>query len=95
VFNALFWRKIQEIYPISQEYSFVDRQRWPIRYLALELLRISLYTAFVFFSIKIDLDRLKVSRPWMLAYLFVQWLMGLRCLFFIVNALLKIGWRAD
>jgi hypothetical protein len=91
VINALFWRGMQEVYPISQEYPFVDRQSRPIRYRALELLRVFLYTVFVFFSIKIDLDRLKVTNPWLLAYFFFQWLVGLWCLFFIVNALLKIG----
>ncbi len=91
LFNALFWPGMQEVYPIPQEYPFVDRQRRPMQYRALELLRIFVYTVFVFFSIKIDLDRLKVANPWLLAYFFFQWLVGLWCLFFIVNALLKTG----
>ncbi len=91
VFNAVFWRGLQEVYPIPQAYPFVDRRARPIAYHLLDLMRIFLYTVFVFFSIKIDLDRLKVANPWLLAYFFFQWLAGLWCLFFIVNALLKIG----
>lgn len=89
--NVVWWKGLQEVYPIPQEYPFIDRGTQPGRYQLQEALRIFLYTVYVFFSIKIDLSRLKMTNTWLLAYFFIQYLVGLWCLFFIVNALLKIG----
>jgi|GEM_PF-4137695 hypothetical protein len=91
LFNALFWRGLQDVYPIRQQYALLDRKEGPVRFRIQELLRIFLYTVYVFFSIKIDPDRLKLSNLWLVCYFVFQWLAGLWCLFFIVNALLKIG----
>jgi hypothetical protein len=91
VFNLLFWRGMQQVYPIPQEYIYVDRFERPVRYRFVALLRVLLYTVYVFFSLKIDLPRLKVTKPALVVYFFLQWQVGLWCLFFIVNALLKIG----
>lgn len=91
LFNLIFWRGMQEVYPIPQEHAYVDRLSRPLRYRLFLLLRVSLYTVYVFFSLKIDLPRLRVARPGLVVYFFLQWLVGLWCLFFIVNALLKVG----
>jgi hypothetical protein len=91
LFNARYWPGMQEVYPIAQEYPFVVRRERPLRYRALELLRVFLYTVYVFFSIKLDPGKMKVTNPWLVGCFFFQWLVGLWCLFFIVNALLKIG----
>jgi hypothetical protein len=89
--NVLLWKPMQETYAIEQSSNFIDRQKHPVRYQVQKYIRIFLYTAYIFFSIKIDLPRLKITSFWLLLYFFFQFLVGLWCLFFIVNALLKIG----
>jgi hypothetical protein len=89
--NMLLWRQMQETYSIHQSQNFIDRREHPFRYQMQKYIRIFLYTAYIFFSIKIDLPRLKITNFWLLLYFFFQFLVGLWCLFFIVNALLKIG----
>ena len=91
VLNIRLWQPMQNVYPISQDRDFIDRQKMPFLYHLQQYIRILLYTAYIFFSIKIDLQKLKITAFPILLYFFLQFLVGLWCLFFIVNALLKIG----
>ncbi|WP_162915772.1 hypothetical protein [Paraflavitalea soli] len=91
VLNIRLWQPMQNMYPISQDHSFIDRKEKPFLYHIQQYIRILLYTVYIFFSIKIDLQKLKITTLPILLYFFLQFLVGLWCLFFIVNALLKIG----
>lgn len=91
VLNTCLWKPMQKVYPILQDQDFIDRQQKPLLYHIQQHIRILLYTVYIFFSIKIDLQRLKITTVPILLYFFLQFLVGLWCLFFIVNALLKIG----
>lgn len=89
--NIYMWRHMQKMYPISQEQDYINRYSKPFLYHTQRYTRILLYTAYIFFSIRIDLKKLRITTLPMLIYFFLQFLIGLWCLFFIVNALLKIG----
>jgi hypothetical protein len=47
------------------------------------------FTSFIFFSLRIDFDKLKYANTKYLAAFFVQYIVGLICLFFLVNAIFK------
>jgi len=89
--NILLWKPLQEMYPMDQSYVFIDRQHRPVFYQVQKYVLIFLYTAYLFFSVKVDLQKLTVTSLLLLGYFFFQFLVGLGCLFFIVNAILKIG----
>jgi len=89
--NALLWKQMQQVYPIRQEHNFIDRKAHPLHYALQKQFRIFLYTSYIFFSVRIDLARLNVTNGRMVAWLFIEFLTGLWCLFFIANALLKVG----
>ncbi len=50
-----------------------------------------LFTSFIFFSLRIDFDKLKYASTKFLAAFFVQYIIGLICLFFLANAIFKLG----
>jgi hypothetical protein len=89
--NVVLWKQMQELYPISQECNFIDRAEQPVLFQLQKYVKIFLYTAYIFFSVKIDLPKLRITNFALVAYFFFQFLAGLWCLFFIFNALLKIG----
>jgi hypothetical protein len=89
--NFKTWEKIQPIYPIFEEDTpaspeipekpRIIRKRKRVTVLA--------FTAMIFFSLKIDFQKLSFKNPNLVIYFFVQYLVGLGCLFFILNAILK------
>jgi hypothetical protein len=91
VLNSLLWKQMQELYRIDQDHSFIDRNENPAHYFLQKYVRILLYTCYIFFSVKINLSRLKVTNLFLVFYFFLQFTLGLWCLFFIVNAILKIA----
>gem|GEM_PF-1891167 len=87
--NILAWSRIQSIYSfndISLQPGVPMNFRHKIQRFAL----IFFYTSFIFFSVRIDLDKLKFTSMRWVAYFFLQYLVGLICVFFIFNALIKI-----
>ncbi|WP_439695169.1 hypothetical protein ACFGVS_19060 [Mucilaginibacter sp. AW1-7] len=47
-------------------------------------------TMYIFFSLKVDFDKIKSDHTGMIFYFFIQYFTGLICLFFLFNAILKI-----
>lgn len=50
-----------------------------------------LYTSYIFFSLRIEFDKLKYASTKFLTAFFVQYIVGLICLFFLANAIFKLG----
>ena len=90
IINQLLGKKLYSFYPIIR---FDPGNRWarPYRFYTRYLIRVFLLTLLIFFSIRVDFNRIDSSRTRMLLYFFVQYFLGLLCLFFLFNALLKIG----
>jgi hypothetical protein len=86
--NIALWKKMQEIYPIDSKNILKNRLTLAnkIRYYS----SILLYTSILFFSLKIDLERLKFSSTRMVAFFFFQYMVGLICLLFITSSIFKI-----
>src|SRR5262249_25465102 len=88
--NIVFWKQLQVVYPIDQQYNFIDKVKKPALYSTQKYIRIFLYTCYVFFSVKIELSKIKIGNIGIVVYFFFQFMVGLGCLFFILNALLKL-----
>lgn len=85
VFNFLYWEQCIHIYPIKKvaEISATSGK-------SSKFLKVFVYTSFIFFSIKVDFEKLSFKKTGWLVYFFFQYLVGLTCLFFIANAILKL-----
>jgi len=91
ILNSLLWTKLQQLYPMPLKFDLGDKLETPVMYNLRKLILIFFYTAFIFFSVKIEFNQLTYRKIAITLYFFTQFLIGLICLFFIVNALLKIG----
>lgn len=84
--NFIWWPQMQSVYslfPMKRVFSFKS-------YLTLKsFFAAFLYSAFIFFSLSIKLDRLKLARTEFVAWFLIQYLSGLFCLLFIVKAIFK------
>ncbi len=87
--NLLTWQRLQLIYPVG---SIIDKMEDAfenknyVRHASL----VFLYTSFIFFSFKIDFTKIRFGNLRMVAYFLLQYIAGLVCLFFILNAILKV-----
>jgi len=83
--NFKHWRRISKAYEI-----FPNIPDWK-KYKKQKYYYVFLFTAFIFFSIRIDLQSLKYDNKRTLSHFFVQYLVGLICLFFLFNAIFKLS----
>ncbi|MEX6686420.1 hypothetical protein QTN47_02890 [Danxiaibacter flavus] len=87
--NLFTWQRLQLIYPVS---SIIDKMEDAfenknyVRHASL----VFLYTSFIFFSFKIDFTKIRFGNLQTVAYFLLQYIAGLICLFFILNAILKV-----
>ncbi|HEY9001264.1 MAG TPA: hypothetical protein VIM89_07915 [Mucilaginibacter sp.] len=79
------WEKLILIYPIKKS---ADISASASEYE--KIIKIFVYTSFIFFSIKVDFEKLSFKSTKWLVYFFLQYIIGLICLFFIANAILKL-----
>jgi len=91
VMNFILWNKFTEVYEAHGKYNESYFEKLNYRNILLKkLLLVFLTTSFVFLSFHIELSRLNFRKSLMLIYFFVQYILGLVCLFFILNAVLKL-----
>ena len=84
LFNTWQWKQMHETYPVVPEYPIKKKKS----YIGKAFL-IFLFTIFVFFSLRLDLEKLKFDRLLYVFFFFFQYAIGLWCLFFILRAVLK------
>lgn len=95
--NFLLWRKMQRLYAIGEDNRIVDRINRRRVFSNLgnrrKFVYSLIYTSYIFFSIKLDFSKLKLSNSslGLIIFFFFQYLGGLICLYFILNYLLKGG----
>ena len=97
LFNLFCWRWIENLYPILKLHrNKVTRSKklsvQKISTRALNFIRylvtVLIYTFFIFFSLRINFEKLRYTKTWFLVVFFIQYCSGLWCLFFIGNYLL-------
>jgi len=86
--NLFLWREMQKIYPTIINDNSTGNHR--LKKNARKAVVVFLYTSFIFFSLKVDFEKLKFHKTRFIGYFFIQYMVGLICIFFIVNAILKI-----
>lgn len=84
--NIIFWEKMQKTYELFNSVS--DSSGTTPTYLRLILPSI-LYSSFIFFSLTIRLDKLKLTETKFVIWFMIQYLLGLFCLIFIIKAILR------
>lgn len=86
--NLMLRKKLLAFYPIFNEDNPEDvKQRNMSK--ANRFVVIFVLTLYIFFSLRIDLSKLKISHTGMLIYFFTQYFIGLICLLFIFGAILR------
>lgn len=69
-------------------YYYITQKRF--RYYFNFLIRIFFFTVFIFFTFKLNIERLSIQTTRFMAWIFLQYFIGLVCLFFLFNAVLKL-----
>jgi hypothetical protein len=87
-FNLWLWEKMQAVYPIIAKTEASDNQK-SFKQKLRKLVKVIVFTSLIFFSLKVDFDKLSFKSSRLLFYFFIQYMIGLVCVFFIVNAILK------
>jgi len=89
-YNYARWEQMQKVYDIFGEKKGKTKEP-NLQSIERSLMIVFIYTSFIFFSLRVDFEKLKYSDRKFLAAFFVQYLVGLICLFFLANAIFKIG----
>ncbi len=83
---------MQELYPIMEKDnpSYYDRTQLAGQNNRKKRVKVLAFTVLIFFSLRVDFDKLSFQKPGLVIYFFIQYLIGLGCLFLILIAILKI-----
>ncbi|MES1159217.1 MAG: hypothetical protein ABUM51_00525 [Bacteroidota bacterium] len=86
IFNSIFWNQMRQTYPIiptDNSLSFQSRlHRWIV-----PIANPVFFTLFIFFSLRVEFDKLNLNRFRWVAILLFQYAWVIWCLFFIVRAI--------
>jgi hypothetical protein len=90
-YNWVHWDDMQTVYRIyaADKAKGKAKAEEPVL-LPRKLVYVFVFTSFIFFSLRVDFDKLKYSDRRYLFIFFLQYLVGLICLFFLANAIFKI-----
>ncbi len=88
IFNLFCWKEIFEIYPLKegQRATAYKQENRKLRFYSIVIL----YTLFVFFSLRVDLNKLNFTKLKFVYAFLVQYLMGLLCMLFIIRFIIKL-----
>ena len=85
IINFLNWKSVSETYAAESNRAIGETTNLPERFW-----KVFIYTSIIFFSLKVDFEKLSFKKTGALTYFFAIYLCGLLCLFFIANAILRI-----
>ena len=90
IINWILGDKLLSFYPVL---VYNKQSRWVNkgRYFGKKFFLAFVFTLLIFFSLSIDFKLLNANRTRMMIYFLFQYFVGLICLFFLFNAILKIG----
>jgi hypothetical protein len=91
LYNWAHWDDMQTVYRIYSMETEKGKGK-PVGSVLLpkKPVYVFVFTSFIFFSLRVDFDKLKYSERRYLFVFFLQYLVGLICLFFLANAIFKI-----
>jgi len=84
IINMIFWKNFRKIYHVEKESDITNSTGGE------KFIKILLFTSLIFFSLRINFEKLSFKHTGRLVYFFFQYITGLVCLFFIANAILKL-----
>lgn len=87
-FNLSKWEYISKTYPIEAISANITNELIAKRRGRVFIL-VLLYTSFIFFSLSLDFKNLKIVKLRYTVTFFIEYLIGIACLIFITNAILK------
>jgi len=91
ILNTIVWNNLTSTYVIgySTKRPKFYRNRFYLKQWVRFLLDVMIYTILIFFSLKIDFNKLSLKRRGYVLIFLVEYAMGLGCLFFIVNFIFR------
>lgn len=88
--NFICWSKLQNVYPVIQRADFnLNKKISATKRFLLKAFHVLVFTVLIFFSFRVDFKKINFNNTGMLLFFFLQYIIGLTCLFFIVNFILK------
>lgn len=85
--NLLITKSLFDFYPVFQErFKRITTLQSFLNTIVLTFVM----TLYIFFSFKIDFEKLKTKQTVLVVYFFTQYFIGLICFFFLFNAILKV-----
>ncbi len=93
ILNYIFWKDMQIVYPFFEPESitYYQRTREKNKMVRNRLGQVLIFTTLIFFTLRINFDKLSYKKNSVLIFFFSQYLVGLLCMFYIINAVLKSG----
>lgn len=88
IFNRIYWKEMLEAYPLNdgQKSSTFNQKGKKLRFNSIVLL----YTCFIFFSLRIDFNKVNFKKHRFIYAFLAQYILGLWCMLFIVRFIFKI-----
>lgn len=89
--NSIYWKQINTVYniiPVDKE-SWYTNYHFSLKNKIKKQVHILIFTFFIFSTIYINFSKLSFTNTRWLIWFFIQYFVGLFCLFFIFNAILK------
>jgi hypothetical protein len=91
-FNYIHWEGMRKMYSVFDKADLsllghIDNAGKVRK----KIIYVLLFTSFIFFSLRVDFDKLKYANNKYLVSFFTQYIIGLICLFFLANAIFKLG----
>ena len=92
LFNFINWDDLRKTYGVFDKDDLsLSGQEYNYKRVLKKSIYVLLFTSFIFFSLRIDFDKLKYTNNKFLVIFFTQYIVGLICLFFLVNAIFKLN----
>lgn len=87
--NTFLIKKLLAFYPIIDVATLNEKRSAGVIFVK-NFVNIFIFTLYIFFSLNIDLEKLDSKKTTLMVYFFFQYFIGLICLFFLFNTVLKI-----
>lgn len=85
IINTYHWQQIYCVYKIRSVNDITStRNLW------LKFCKVFVFTSLIFFSLRVDFEKLSFKKTGLLLYFFMIYVVGLFCLFFIAKAILQL-----
>lgn len=90
--NLIFWKYFKNIYPIipSEPNTMQVRKQKTLYKLIKKFISVLIFTSYIFFSFRVIFEKLSFKQIRWTIWFFAQFVVGIVCLFFLINAVFKL-----